>query len=265
MLFRTLSRQTRCDAADEAALVRAIGAWFAESSGHTLLGLERETLERFLDGCFGYYAVQLGALGVGDEPLAACGMRSRVVVVEGRAEAEGCSRIRSELLRLPIATDSVDLVLLPHTLDFFADPHGILREAERILIPEGRIILFGFNPWSLWGIYRLMRLRSRGIPWCGRFLRPRRVEDWLELLGFEVEMIESLMFRPPILISGMRRGLGLLEGAGERFWPRMGGVYAMRAVKRVTRLTPVGPAWKLANVVLGGRVVEPTARSTDHG
>jgi len=263
--FRTLSRHTRCAAADESALVRALGGWFSEPWGETLLGHERRTLERFLDGCCGYYSVQLGALGVGDEPLAACATRSKVVVVEGDAQSAGCSRMRSDLLNLPIASDSVDLVLLPHTLDFFADPHGILREAERILIPEGRIILFGFNPWSLWGGYRLARLRSRSVPWCGRFLRPRRVEDWLELLGFEIEMNESLMFRPPIRTSGVRNGLMMLERAGERFWPKLGGVYALRAVKRVTRLTPLKPAWKLPKVVLGGGVVEPTARSSDRG
>ncbi len=254
----------RCGFADEVALGEAIAGWYAQSSGALLFEAEQRELEGLLGGCFGYYLVQIGALGTPTEPLGLGSQRSRVLLGPVPPTHDGVIPLCSELQRLPIASDSVDLVLLPHTLDFFGDPHRILREVERILIPEGRVIVYGFNPWSLWGVARLFRA-GRGVPWCGRFLAPRRVEDWLGLLGFDVESSETLMFRPPFHSRWINRGLHRLEGAGQRLWSRFGGVYMIQAVKRVARPTPVGPVWRLRSVVLGGRMIEPTTRSNQRG
>ena len=97
----------------------------------------------------------------------------------------------------PIAADSVDAVLLPHTLEFAEDARQVLRETERVLIPEGRLVVIGFNAFSMWGAWRLVRRGQGRVPWCGNFLTPFRISDWLSLLGFDVEMQEMMMFRPP--------------------------------------------------------------------
>ncbi len=163
--------------------------------------------------------------------------------------------------QLPIASDSVDAVLLVHTLDFLPDPHQILREVDRILIPGGRLMVTGFNPWSLWGLRRLMGRTSP--PWSGRFISQHRVIDWLSLLGFEIEKTTPLMFRPPLRQRGLMERLKFLESAGERWWPALGGVYVVKAVKLVSTITPVKPVWKFKRRILAGGAIEPSARSSN--
>jgi SAM-dependent methyltransferase len=162
---------------------------------------------------------------------------------------------------LPIATDSVDAVFLPHTLEFSADAHQVLRETERVLIPEGRVVVIGFNALSLWGARRLAGGGRGRVPWCGKFLTPYRIGDWLSLLGFDIELQEMMMFRPPWRRALLQQ-LSFLDSMGRRFWPVLGGVYAIRAVKRVSTLTPLRPSWKSRRPVLAGGAVEPTTRGS---
>ncbi len=240
--------------------------WFAADPGRLLVSQELACVERLLPGLFGYYLVQVGGMASLTDSLRLSPIRTHVLV---DALAEGDSpvvRILAEPPRLPLATDAIDAVLLPHTLDFSSDPHQVLREAERILIPEGRVIILGFNPWSLWGAWRIVRrFGSRdGVPWCGRFLSLGRVQDWLTLLGFELEVTEHLMFSPPLKSHGVMSRLGFLESTGQRWWPMFGGVYVIQAVKRVSTLTPIEPRWKKArSKILGTGAIEPTTRNSN--
>ncbi|MET0100245.1 MAG: class I SAM-dependent methyltransferase [Sedimenticola sp.] len=236
--------------------------WFRNPPGQVLLEQERDCLESMLSGLFGYYAVQVGRLGEGAQLLRSSNIKSRILVGPGAAGGEGITAIEAAAESLPLRSDSVDMVLLPHTLDFSPDPHLVLREAERVLIPEGRVIVIGFNPLSLWGGWRLFRRYRGHVPWCGQFLSQRRINDWLTLLGFEVESCRMMMFRPPVRHTATLQRMLWLERIGERFWPMMGGVYVVQGVKRVSRLTPLQPAWKIRPGVLGGRLVEPTTRTT---
>jgi SAM-dependent methyltransferase len=213
-----------------------------------------------LEGRFGHFLVQVGSGGIWGAPFVSSRIRSQLVVTPTLPASRRQDWIQGLPEQLPIAGDSVDQLLLLHTLDFCADPHLVLREAERVLIPEGRLLITGFNPWSLWGLWRLFLRRSGQAPWQGRFLPPFRVRDWLSLLGFECEKSEMLMFRPPLVKGGLMRRLQLLESLGARWWPALGAVYVLMAVKRVSTLTPERPAWKLAPGILRGRAIEPTAR-----
>jgi hypothetical protein len=114
---------------------------------------------------------------------------------------------------------------------------------------------------SLWGGWRLLHGGKGRMPWCGHFLTPFRISDWLSLLGFQVEIQEMLMFRPPWRRALLQQ-LSFLDSLGRRYWPLLAGVYAIRAVKRVSTLTPLRPSWKTRHVITGG-TVEPTARQ--HG
>lgn len=162
--------------------------------------------------------------------------------------------------RLPFAADSIDAMFLPHTLDFWPEPRAAMREVERVLIPEGRVIIMGFNMFSAWGLWSLLRRRNHA-PWNGRFRAAYQIEGWLSELGFDIEMREHILFRLPI-----RGALGpshtVLDRMGERLWPILGGVYLIRAVKRVATLTPLRPSWRRRRVLLPSRAVEPTARGT---
>jgi SAM-dependent methyltransferase len=157
----------------------------------------------------------------------------------------------------------VDTVLLPHTLDFTPNPHQVLREAERILIPEGRIIISGFNPWSVWGLYKLL-LQHRGrIPWCAQFISTFRLQDWLRLLNFNVEIIKPVMYRPPLKSDAMMNRLMFLENANPKYFSFFSAGYVIQAVKRVTTFTPVKPGWKKRAQVVRGKLLEPTTRNYD--
>ena len=234
--------------------------WLDSSLGQLLLEQERVCLEQLMSGLFGYFVLQVGSLGgriripSGRRPL------TQVLINPEVPDLTTLGRIRALPDELPIASDSVDVVLLPHTLDFYPNPHQVLREAERVLIPEGRLIICGFNPWSLWGLWRLFRRHRDLAPWNGRFYPQHRINDWLALLGFEVDRVHSLLFNPPLSQRLIMRRVQWLEAVGGRWWPALSAVYVVMAVKRVSTLTPMRPAWQISRSIIGGRAIEPTTR-----
>jgi SAM-dependent methyltransferase len=237
--------------------------WFVHYPGQGFLEQEIDCLNDLLPRLFGYYLVQLGMAGHLDTALEECRIGSRLVLAANRSSDQVRLDAQVELLQLPIATDSVDAVLLPHSLDFSPDPHQVLREVERILIPEGRIIISGFNPWSLFGLYKLLLQRKGKIPWCAHFISVRRLQDWLGLLDFRVEVVKPVMFRPPMQNRSMMNRLLFLERLGPKYWPFFSAGYVVQAVKRVSTLTPVMPSWRKRARVLGGKLIEPTTRNTN--
>src|SRR5690606_11224800 len=120
---------------------------------------------------------------------------------------------------LPFDTQSLDLLVLPHTLECSSDPHQVLREAERVLIPEGRLVITGFNPWSLWGAGRMLGRGRPFLPAGVQPLSPVRLKDWLKLLSFEVESGRFGVYAPPCRTDKWLRRYAFMERAGERWWP----------------------------------------------
>jgi SAM-dependent methyltransferase len=237
--------------------------WYATPLGAEVALAEAAAVERQLEVVIGYYLIQIGVAGVfggvGDARI-----RRRIQLPATARPSVPGLQAAAEPGFLPIASDSVDAALLPHTLDLVADPQAALREVERVLIPEGRVVVVGFNALSLWGAWGLVG-QSRGrVPWCGRFLTPFRVRDWLTLLGFQVEAQEMLVFRPPWRRAALRQGAALMDTLGARFWPMLGGVYVIRGVKRVATLTPLRPSWAQRRALLAGGAVEPTTREGGH-
>lgn len=235
-------------------------AWYNRPVGQLLLEQERRCLDEILPTLFGYHVVQIGCL-LGDDLLAASRISHRILL-----DPDG----GGETLRpgayaypdaVPIATDSVDVVLLPHTLEFERDPHQILREVERMLIPEGYVVVLGFNPWSLWGLWRLARGRKGNAPWCGDFLSMTRIKDWLALLGFDVVKEERYFFRPPLRRRALMKKLKFMERLGQRLWPRLAGGYLLVAQKRVATITPIKPRWQPRRRLLG-ELARPSTRGT---
>jgi len=243
------------------APVAPLDAWYGSTLGRKLAGQEAQCLERMLRDTFGYYLLQVGG-GTGlSEAIQVSRIHRRILILPTVAPYSLGLQMAAAPEQLPIAADSVDLVVLPHTLEFADDARQVLREAERVLIPEGRLVVFGFNALSLWGLWRLVRWGQGDVPWCGRFLTSFRVGDWLSLLGFDVEQQEMMMFHPPWRRALLRQ-FSFLDTLGRHFWPVLGGVYAIRAVKRVSTLTPLRTSWKRRRLVLAAGAVEPTTRET---
>ncbi|MCF6281285.1 MAG: methyltransferase domain-containing protein [Candidatus Polarisedimenticolaceae bacterium] len=229
--------------------------------GEILWQQERAAIERLLPSLFGYYALQIGRCADGDASLQGWRIRHRFLLDSQILSDERMAMAVADPLQLPVKTDSVDAVLLPHTLDFSADPHQLLREVERVLIADGRLVVVGFNSWSLWGAWRQLAKRGGAFPWHGHFLSARRLQDWLTLLGFEVESCEMIMFRPPLRSKMLMQRLEFMESMGQRFWPLLGGSYVVKAVKRESLVRPIHARWSPTVQVLGASVMKPTTRS----
>lgn len=236
-------------------------AWYRRAPGSLLLACERDEVDRLLPYVFGYHIVQIGSLGRDRDLLKSCRIGHRLVIDADHENGIGDTGLFARADSLPIAGDSVDAVVLTHTLELENDPHQVLREVERVLIPEGHVLVIGFNPWSLWGMWRLALKRRKRVPWCLRFVSPTRVKDWLSLLGFDVTHEAPIFFRPPLGYEGLLRRLQFMERAGRRLWPFFGGGYVILARKRVATVTPLRPRWKRRKALVPG-LIEPTTRNT---
>jgi SAM-dependent methyltransferase len=219
---------------------RAFADWLASEAGRAMLEEQRSLLADILVRAVGYHALQC-SVGSGEPLLDATRIRRRHYL--GRRDDPGAS-LYGDPASLPFANHSLDLVLLHHSLDFEANPHEVLRETTRVLIPGGTLVVIGFNPFSLWGLARLFRLGSGKLPWLARFLPAQRVHDWLGVLGLELEGYESAHYVMPLAEAGRRR-FSLVERLGRRFWPRRGAFYILVARKRAAMIRPLRPRFAL--------------------
>ena len=244
---------------------RSLRDWYAHPLGQVLLEEERRALSGILPDLFGYYLVQVGA--VTDTYLLGASLIRYHVVIDPDCPAGPCagdeagraSGMYGRAGVLPLQSDAVDVVVLPHTLDFESAPHEVLREVERTLVPEGHVVVMGFNPWSLWGLRRLFTWRRRRhAPWRGAFRSIMRIKDWLALLGFDVIATRSCFFRPPLRHPGLLRRLLWMERLGGRWWPYLGGTYIIVARKRTVTLTPIKPRWRPRRSLIHGDAIKPT-------
>lgn len=212
-----------------------IPPWFASPLGSYLLEREHNYFDHVVADRFGYNALQLG-LPQFDF------LRASRIPLRCRVGRDGPVDLVADARDLPISSNSVDLVLLPHVLEFDEHPHQILREVHRVLMPEGHVVISSFNPWSLWGVRRVLPQR-RGFPWDGRFINLPRMKDWLTLLGLEVVAGQMSCYSPPMRQEKWLQRFHFMEAAGDRWWPIAGGVYFLQAVKRVRGLRLIMPKW----------------------
>ncbi len=210
-------------------------AWFESDVGRYVLDRELAWFDNVSADLFGFNAMQLGNCGV--DYLRANRMPYRFTAGPG----QGVLVCRPE--RLSIASQSLDLVALPHQLEFSPSPHELLREVERVLRPEGRVLIAGFNPFSMWGIRRVFSSRDADWPWHGRFIHLARLKDWLALLGFDIAGGRMACYAPPLDRGKWIGRFSFLEAAGDRWWALGGGVYLIHAVKRVHGMRLIEPKW----------------------
>ena len=229
--------------------------WLATPLGQRLYQLECKLVGEAVAQVFGWQLLQIGVWGDDERLIADARTQRKSVLARQRGNSVA---VYSRADALPIASDSVDAVLLPHTLEYEPEPHDILREVERILPGEGHVIVLGFRPLSPWG-FRYACSRQGFPPGVQRLISERRLRDWLKLLGFEVVDARRYLFTLPWGPEAPR-GQRLLESAGESLWPLLAGAYLLKARKRVYCKTPIRLSWRQRARVVGG-LLEPTRRS----
>ncbi len=186
---------------------------------------------------FGFRAVQIGLPEVDF-------LRQNRIPYRFSLALEPGAALAADALQLPLAAQSVDLVALPHVLEGHDNPHEVLREAERVLMPEGRLIISGFNTVSLWRLRQLFTFGEAGSPWDSHFIGLLRLRDWLRVLGFELDGGRFGCYAPPCRSRIWLDRFAFMEKAGARWWPITGGLYVVRAVKRVPGMRLVTPKWR---------------------
>ncbi len=211
--------------------------WLQTAQGRYVAAWEQDKVSAVVADVFGYNALQLGLPQI--DLLA----RNRIPLRQVAGES-GAVDVLCDLRQLPFAAHSIDLVVMPHILEFHADPHQILREAERVLIPDGQLVITGFNPLSLWGLRRRLPGCPRDYPWDGDYISVLRLRDWLQLLGFELDRGNFGCYVPPCEQERWLKRWHFMESAGDRWWGFAGGVYLLRAIKRVNGMRVILPTWK---------------------
>jgi len=230
-----------------------IEAWYGSETGQYLLAELESSLGPMLATTFGYYSLQIGCSSLATRIHEGCRVKHQFTL----AEPDRSAQIQATPSMLPIASDSVDLVVLMHHLSNTSEPHAILREAFRILIPEGKLVIIDFNPISLWGLRHFFQSWLEQVPFKGHYFSAKRVDDWMRLLGFEKNRINRVGYLPPILKPSLTRYLGWLEKGTRNWFPRFGALNLMVYSKSVSPLTPVRHRW-VTRKLISTKVARPS-------
>jgi SAM-dependent methyltransferase len=232
-----------------------LGSWLKTPPGQYLLAWEQQRLDEAVVDAFGFHALQLGLPDI--DALRANRMPHQWLCSDAPPTALSTAlpalprpALHCEFDALPFPNASIDLVVLPHALELARDPHQALREVERVLVPEGRVVIVGLNPVSLWGLQQRAGHAKRGIGWgrgrpmvlpsAGEFIGYWRLRDWLRLLSFEVDAARFGCWRPALRSQKWLDRWGWMDRVGDRWWPVLGAVYFVTAVKRVRGMRLVG-------------------------
>lgn len=227
-------------------LILELAEWLNTPPGRYVRAWEQKQVDAMVSNVFGYHAIQIGLphwdlLQANRIPFKG---RTRILLDQA---ADSGAVIVTDPENLPFDSQSIDLLVLPHVLESSTDPHQILREAERVLVPEGRVVISGFNPWSLWGASdRIPGLDPLlPVPADQQVSLPR-LKDWFKLLSFDLDRGRFGCYAPPCTDQAWLDRWSFMEAAGDRWWPVCGAVYVVSAVKRVLSMRLVGPKWKTA-------------------
>jgi len=216
--------------------------WFQTPLGRQLLARERDMIRQAIKGFYGYHLLEIPVshrMPVGQGSL----VGHHITAISNWHKGMPDGTLVTLPHELPFDSDSMDLVILHHTLDFAEEAHQLLREAARVLVSGGHLVIVGFNPYSLWGVRKILG-PCKQAPWTGRFLSPARLEDWLALLDFRVKERHYDFYQPPLKNLGWLHALNFLNRWGARARLPIGAYYTVVAQKRVAALIRMKPKWR---------------------
>jgi len=224
-------------------------SWYASGLGQSIASEMSQHLDTILPRIFGYQGLQIGGLPTTVENCEAnpspqpellhkAGIHRKIVLESPKMVGVNPQSFDAgtDAVNLPIASDMMKLVILPHTLDFCHRPHQALREADRVLTDDGQLLIIGFNPYSQFGAGHLLRGWRDKPPWNGHFFSRSRVVDWLSVLNYQVLESRCFYLRPPINRKWFVQSLSRLE----KLQPWLGGVgavYVLHARKQTIPFT----------------------------
>ena len=226
---------------------QALRQWLGTTLGSKLLTLEIEVTTELLKNMQGFRALLLGEIAF-KSALEKSGIVQCVNVHPDIEYDNDLLPIGSRQDKLAVDTESIEVAYLPHCLEMLDNPHEVLRESYRVLVPEGNIIISGFNPWSLWGLRK---------SFSGSFIAVHRIKDWLALLGFDDIIVKFTMYQPPVITDKFN----FFEKLGRELWPVFGGVYVIVAKKCTATLTPVKQQWQATKITATTGLAEPQTRN----
>ena len=235
-----------------------LSQWLRSPAGADLLRMEVERVHAAVGNLFGYHCLQVGDLA-GADLLSASRILGRTVVdIDGGAPRDPYPLVSGAATSLPIDSHAVDVVVLPHVLEFESRPHEALREASRVLVPEGSLVILGFNPVSVIGLRRVFKHRAQAAPWCGTYLGSGRLRDWLTLLGFDVTDQRACFASGHGTRGARRRGI---RSFVEWIPPALASARLILAKKRVNAMLPLRPRWKPSRRLAGVGLAGTSART----
>lgn len=231
-----------------------LSRWFDNPIGQALLQSEKKHLLSYWHRAKGKSLLTLGHEFQNDLIMLSGIARSFLVSPVADHQVAHSHTICADFEELPILPQSMDVVFLPHVLEFTDNPYQVLREVDRVLQPEGYLIIISFNPISFFGIKRLFSWRKQ-VPWSGNFRRPKRVADWLNLLNYNVIATKMIFYRPPIKKQKLLSKLMFLDNMGKTLLrPCGGGAYILMAQKKVWGMTGITPQWRSLKNVNNGMI-----------
>ena len=241
-------------------ILRQMDIWYAGVPGSFLFDAECAALDKVLPHFKGQYLLQIGGpsekILFGKSPI-----RYRIRLSPEHDSVYRGVSIQSTFDELPFLPESVDVVLLPHVLEFLKNPADMILEIANILKPEGHLIILGFNPFSLWGCYKMLA-RDRYLPWRGEFRSEMRVRNWLRKAGLVVVDKRTVFFRPPIKNKILLHHLLFLEPIGRVSWNSFGASYVLIVRKKVPGMTLIPIKKPISTqLVAPNSMLQPSRRS----
>lgn len=241
---------------------RSFRTWLEKPLGQYFRQQEALAIQKILPNTFGYHLLVLGEPIFG-ESLADSRIPHKIVCHPEITEVTGLSALKARQDKLPILSESMDTIYLAHSLEFMQNPHEVLREAYRTLTPEGYLILSALNPWSIWGIWRMVMGLSGRAPWCGRFMSSLKLHDWLALLGFDMIRFTGFAYKLPIHSSRYLSKNTWYERFGQTYLKQFGAGLLVIAQKRNVTLTPIKPRWRAKRPITVADIASPTTRASE--
>ncbi len=230
--------------------------WIYHPHGRYLLEAERKALTALLPRYFGYHLLQLGG-PIHFDLLETSLINHHIRLADEVTPGFNGSSVEAEFDELPFLPDSIDLVVMPHTLDRLQNPLSLLKSVYDVLIPEGHLIILGYNTWSLWHLAKIWR-RHDALLQRAQFHGAGQVRRWLNHTGFQIVYHKSVAHRPPVSSERWLKRFLFLEPMGQLLWPHLGAVHLIVAQKRVVPFTAIRACIKKSVVPIGEHVTEPT-------